>query len=103
MIESIKNFIKKLNDYGIPIPLVRINGTPTLTGTMTILSFLTALLGQIGKVTNVLGAVDLTQANYLFLISLGAYMGRRMTTNSQAKTVDLNNDSPQTDKDNANA
>jgi hypothetical protein len=98
MLEKIKDFIKKLNEYGIPIPLVRINGVPTLTGTMTLLSFLTALLGQIGKVTNFLGPVDLSQANYLFLISLGAYLGRRLTNTNKNGTIDID-DTTQTDKD----
>ena len=89
MPEKIQAFIKGLNDYGIPIPLVRIGGVPTLTGTMTILSFLTALIGQIGKVTNILGPIDLSQANYLFLISLGAYLGRRMTNTTKTGTVDV--------------
>ena len=78
MIDKLKSFIKKLNDAGVPIPLIRLNGTPTFTGTMTFISFNTALLGQIGKIGNIIGTVDLTQANYLFLICLGAYLGRRI-------------------------
>jgi hypothetical protein len=78
MLDKIKEFIKKLNDAGIPLPMIRIDGKATFTGTMTFISFNTALLGQIGKVTNLLGPVDLTQANYLFLICLGAYLGRKI-------------------------
>lgn len=67
-----------MNELGIPIPILRINGVPTFTGTMTFISFNTALLGQIGKVTKLIGEVDLTQANYLFLICLGAYLGNKV-------------------------
>ena len=67
-----------MNDRGIPIPLLRINGKATFTGTMTAISFATALAGQFGKFAGFLGGVDLTQANYLFLICLGAYLGRKM-------------------------
>lgn len=76
--EKIKYFIQKLNENGIPIPLVSINGKPTFTGTLAFISFNTALLGQIGKVTKLIGEVDLTQANYLFLICLGSYLGNKV-------------------------
>lgn len=78
MLDKIKEFIKALNEAGVPLPMIRIDGKATFTGTMTFISFNTALLGQIGKVTNLLGQVDLTQANYLFLICLGAYLGRKI-------------------------
>lgn len=83
---KIIEFINSLNSRGIPIPLFRLNGNPTLTGTMTVISFLTALLGQIGRVTQLLGDVDLTQANYLFLICLGAYLGNKKLS-GDGKTV----------------
>jgi hypothetical protein len=70
-------FIGELNERGIPIPLVRLNGYATFTGTMTLLSFLVVLLGSIGKVTKLIGEVDLTQAMYLFGICLGAYLGNK--------------------------
>lgn len=86
MITAIKNFIDKLNSKGIPLPLLRLNDKPSFTGTMTFISFNTALLGQIGKVTKLIGDVDLTQANYLFLICLGAYLGNKKLT-SDGKSV----------------
>lgn len=88
LIEKIKEFIKKLNDSGVPVPLIRINGNPTLTGTMVVISFNTALLGQIGKIANILGTVDLSQANYLFMICLGAYLGRKMQGNGKEMTIE---------------
>ena len=89
MIDNLKQFIKKLNDSGVPIPLVRLNGSATFTGTLTLISFATALLGQLGKLSGFFGGIDLTQANYLFLISLGAYLGRRLTNNAATKTVEM--------------
>ena len=78
-----------MNGYGIPLPLLRINGAPTLTGTMVFISFNTALLGQIGKISHILGEVDLTQANYLFGICLAAYLGRKIQTNGSTKSVEF--------------
>lgn len=77
--EKIKELFKKMNQYGIPLPMIRVDGKPSITATFAFISFNTALLGQIGKVTKILGTVDLDAANYLFFGCLFAYLGRRMT------------------------
>jgi uncharacterized membrane protein YfcA len=84
--DKLKEFINKLNSSGIPLPLIRLDGKPTFTGTLAFISFNTALLGQIGKVTKVVGDVDLSAASYLFLMCLGAYLGRRIPGLSDSKT-----------------
>ena len=91
-VDRIKQIIVKLNEQGVPLPMARVNGAPTLTGTMVIMSFTTCLLGQIGKVTKLLGEVDLTQANYLLLICLSAYLGRKMQGQGNGKDVTLDKD-----------
>ena len=87
--EKLKQLIAKLNEYGVPLPMIRVNGASTMTGTMAFISFNTALVGQLGKVAGFLGGVDLTQANYLFGICLAAYLGRRMQGNGTTKSVDM--------------
>lgn len=77
--KKLKELFKCMNEKGIPLPMVRVDGKPSITATFAFISFNTALLGQIGKVTNVLGIVDLDAANYLFFGCLFAYLGRRMT------------------------
>lgn len=91
LLGSIKAFVQRLNQSGVPVPLIRINGTATLTGTMVFISFNTCLIGQIGKISRFLDGVDLTQANYLFGICLAAYLGRRIQTNGSTKSVDIGN------------
>ncbi len=81
-----KNFIKQMNEKGIPIPMIRVNGSPSITATFAFISFNTALFGQIGKVTSLVGNVDLDAANYLFFGCLFAYLGRRFTAGN--KTID---------------
>lgn len=88
MMQKIRSFINALNEKGIPLPLLRLNGKSSFTGTMTFIAFNSALLGQIGKVTKLIGDVDLTQANYLFLICLGAYLGNKKLT-SDGKSVSI--------------
>jgi hypothetical protein len=92
MNEKIKSFIEKLNRSGIPLPMIRDPKTKegSVTLTLVFISFNTALIGQIGKVAGVLGGVDLTQANYLFLMCLGAYLGRKMQ--GDGKKVEIEGD-----------
>lgn len=73
-----KEIVNAMNEKGIPVPMIRTDGKPSITATFAFISFNTALLGQMGKISGILGGVDLTQANYLFLMCLGAYLGRRM-------------------------
>lgn len=88
IVAKLKQLIQKMNEAGIPLPLFRINGVATLTGTMVVMSFTSALLGQIGKVTNLIGDVDLSNANYLVMITLGAYLGRRISGNKDNSALE---------------
>lgn len=83
VINKIKVFFRFMNEKGVPMPLARDNGKPSFTATLSWISFGTAILGQFGKFAGFLGGIDLTQANYLFLICLGAYLGRKMQGNGK--------------------
>lgn len=94
---NILNYLKRIymcaHEQGIRLPMFRdpASNKPSVTLTMTVLSFNTCLLGQIGKIAKLLGDVDLTQANYLFLMCLGAYLGRRLQGNGTTKEISLEN------------
>ena len=88
MIDKIKDFIKKMNEQGVPLPMVRADGKPSITATFAFIAFNTALFGQLGKVAKILGDVDLNAANYLFFGCLFAYLGRRMSTDKGKIEVD---------------
>lgn len=90
IIAKIKEIINKMNEKGVPVPMIRVNGNPSLTATMVLLSFNTCLLGQVGKISGFLGGIDLTQSNYLLGITLAAYLGRRMT--GDGKKVEIEGD-----------
>jgi hypothetical protein len=88
VLHKVKKLFQSMNERGIPVPLFRLDGKPSLTATFAIISFNTALLGQIGKVTKILGAVDLSSANYLFFGCLAALLGRRMIGNGKSISVE---------------
>jgi len=81
-VKKIKDVFKKMNEHGIPLPMIRVDKKPSITATFAFISFNTAVLGQVGKVTKIIGNVDLDAANYLFFGCLFAYLGRRMTADN---------------------
>jgi hypothetical protein len=84
----INSKLKWMNEKGLPLPMVRVNGKPSMTATFAWLSFNTALLGQIGKVTSVLGTVDLSSANYLFFGCLAAHLGNKFIGDGKKVTIE---------------
>lgn len=88
MITKIKELVKKMNEAGIPMPMIRVSGQPSITATFAFISFNTALFGQFGKFAKLTGSIDLDSANYLFFGCLAAYLGRRMTGDGKNVTVE---------------
>ncbi len=90
--DKMKSIVEKFNKFGIPLPMIRDpkTGEGSVTLTLVFISFNTALVGQVGKIAGVLGGIDLAQANYLFLMCLGAYLGRKMQ--GDGKKVDIEGD-----------
>ena len=87
MIEKLKNFLKYANEHGIMIPLLYdpLSKSPSVTLTLVVISSNIVLVGMLGKLSNLLGGVDLTQAIYWNLLCLGAYLGRTLIRNKQEK------------------
>lgn len=96
--DKMKEVVDKFNKLGIPVPMVRDpkTGEGSVTLTLVFISFNTALIGQAGKIAGILGGIDLTQANYLFLMCLGAYLGRKMQ--GDGKKVDIEGDKKDEEK-----
>lgn len=89
--EKLKELVRKMNELGIPMPMIRDpkTGKASVTLTMMFLSFNTALLGQLGKVTKILGDVDMTSAIMLFTTTAGLYLGRRFQNDANNKTLTI--------------
>lgn len=91
----LKDQLVKMNEEGIPLPLIRDNHLDkgTLPGTMFVVSFTVAILLLIGKVTHLTGEIDYT--NVLWLLGLtGSFwvteaLGRKVKFDAEAKSVDI--------------
>jgi hypothetical protein len=88
--EKLKEIIRKANELGIPLPMARDpkTGKSSVTLTMMIISFNTALLGQLGKFADLLGDVDMSAAMYLFVTTSALYLGRKFQGDGKTTTLD---------------
>jgi hypothetical protein len=91
--DKLKEIFRRMNSAGIPMPMIRVDGKPSITATFAFISFNTALFGQFGKFAKLTGTIDLTAANYLFFGCLAAYLGRRMS--GDGKKVEIDGDKEQ--------
>jgi len=79
MVEKIKAFINTMNQYGIPLPLLRDNkvGRGSITYTLFVISGVLVVIGLIGKISKQLD-IDLSQAIYFFGTCGAMYLGRQL-------------------------
>jgi H+/gluconate symporter-like permease len=98
-----KDLVNRMNEKGIPVPMARANGKPSITATMVMVSFamcVVPVLLMIGTVlTKLAGVFTLNDANQtqlmnafssaiqLYIASLGAYLGRGMQRGADGKVV----------------
>jgi hypothetical protein len=98
-----KSIVLKMNEQGIPIPMVRVNGAASVTGTMVIVSFFLCMVPSIMMIATVIaklgGFFEITKANedqlmnafsasiQLLIASLGGYLGRGMQRGADGKVI----------------
>jgi len=89
MIEKLKLLFQKLNEKGIPIPLLTDPRTKigSVSLTMLVISFNIVLIGLVGKWSKYLD-IDLQQAIYWFMVCSGLYFGRAVSKNGNNTQLD---------------
>ena len=75
-----KSLASKMNDNGIPMPLVKDpkSGRGSVSLTLVFISFNLCVAGIIGKYAKMLEGVDVAQALNLFMACAALYFGRKM-------------------------
>lgn len=92
MKERLIAFIQKLKDNGIPLVFFRdyATGKPSITFTMSVISFVLCVCAVIAKVNNskFFGDIDYSECSNLLIISLGAYIGRKFQSDGKSTTLE---------------
>jgi hypothetical protein len=103
LIEWWKDVVNKMNEKGIPLPMVRVNGKASVTGSLVVVSaFLMAVpivIMVATVITRIGGWFTLNEANQaqlmnafsaaiqMHIAALGAYLGRGMQRGADGKVI----------------
>jgi len=90
MEQKIKDFLNKLNQNGIPLPMLRDPRTSqgSVTLTMFWISFNIAIVTLAGKITNIIGDIDYSNVLWLLGLTGAMYLGRRYQTKADSVEVE---------------
>lgn len=86
-----KEFMNKMNQKGVPVPMVRSpdTGIASVSLTLVFVSFNVCIAGLIGKWAGFLGGIDVNQSITLFSICAGLYWGRKFQSDGKNITLDV--------------
>jgi len=85
MVGKIKEMMKKANEIGIYIPLIRDPGKgPSVSLTLLFISFNFCILAMVGKWSKIFEGIDAGQAMTLFSACAALYFGRKLTSKGEA-------------------
>jgi len=86
-LEKWKAFVIKMNDKGIPLPMVRDPGTleGSVSLTLVVISSMLVIIGIVGKWSGKLGGIDMDNAMQFLWTSCSLYWGRKIGSNKATK------------------
>lgn len=89
---KLKELVEKLKSDGVPLIFFRdyATGKPSITFTMTVVSFVLCVLSVIAKIdhSSLFGDIDYSETSNLLIISLGAYIGRKFQSNGKEVSLE---------------
>lgn len=90
--DRLKELLDKLKNNGVPLIFFRdyATGKPSITFTMSVVSFVLCVLSVIAKFdkSSFFGDIDYTETSNLLIISLGAYIGRKFQSNGKEASIE---------------
>jgi threonine/homoserine/homoserine lactone efflux protein len=92
----VKDFIKKMNEKGIPVPLCRVNGAPSVSFTLVVISSLFVMLSLLNSFAAFFKGVDTQSAIYWAGMCYALYFGRKITGNG--KEISISEESKEEEK-----
>lgn len=93
-LQSIKDFISKMNKVGVPLPLIRDpkTGLGSVSLTLVFLSSLYIQLALLNSAAQIFKGVDITNALYWHGMALALYFGRAIK--KDGSKVDISGEPP---------
>lgn len=95
-LDKLKEFVNKLNEKGIPLPLFRDHGTGSVSLTLLIVSFTMWMLSVVGKAAGFVGGINTSDCFNMVIAMSGLYFGRKVHKSSKgAVTLESKQESGQ--------
>lgn len=86
--QNLKELFRKLNEAGIPVPLFRVKGEPSVSFTLVILSTLFVMLALLNSAAAIFKGVDTQSALYWAGMCYSLYFGRKLSGDGKSITID---------------
>ena len=86
--EQLKAFITKLNEKGVPVPLCRVDGKPSVSFTLVVVSTLFVMLSLLNSAAAIFRGVDTQSALYWAGMCYGLYFGRKLSGDGKSLTIE---------------
>lgn len=86
--EKLKEFFRKMNEAGIPCPLFRIDGKPSVSFTLVVLSTFFVMISLLNSFAALFKGVDTQSSLYWAGMCYSLYFGRKLTGDGKTITID---------------
>lgn len=82
-----RNLVRYMNEHGIPLPMIRVEGKASFSATLTFLAFNAWLVSVVGKAAGALGGMDTNATFQMFIACAGLYFGRKFQSDSKGEVT----------------
>lgn len=98
--QKLKELIQKLNEKGVPLPVLQdmVTKKPSITYSTFIVATLIYIVSLFDAAQKALGGIDKAESGEFFLIAAGLYLGRAMSR-KQANVAQAQNQGGGNDSD----
>lgn len=86
--DKLKEFFRKLNEAGIPVPLFRIDGKPSASFTLVVVSTFFVMMALLNSFAKLFKGIDTQSTLYWAGMCYSLYFGRKLTGDGKSLTID---------------
>ena len=86
--ERLKEFFRKMNEAGIPLPLFRIDGKPSVSFTLVVISTFFVMISLLNSFAAAFKGVDTQSTLYWAGMCYSLYFGRKLSGDGKSITIE---------------
>lgn len=86
--EQLKELFRRLNEAGIPVPLFRVDGKPSVSFTLVVVSTFFVMMALLNSFAAVFKGMDTQSTLYWAGMCYSLYFGRKLSGDGKSITID---------------